>query len=168
MAEEIENTVVRDSKGEVIQDNKKYFVVPSEFLNRGLTFEVYAANDYALLSNPINDNKVHGTPVQFVFDKENNGILHRGESVLLKMTQSNYDNYVFLNYSNMTNWVHLAKQKANTAQFKVYPNPNNSAEYYLYTDGYPVNYQENGKEKSWIVLGKKTDQPKAWKFIQAE
>ncbi|CAI8963042.1 MULTISPECIES: zinc dependent phospholipase C family protein [Bacillus] len=167
-AEDIENTIVKDSKGEAIQENKKYVVAPSEFLNRGLTFEVYARNDYALLSNHVDDNKVHGTPVQFVFDKDNNGILHRGESVLLKMTQSNYDNYVFLNYSNMTNWVHLAQQKANTAQFKVYPNPNNSAEYFLYTDGYPVNYQENGNGKSWIVLGKKADTPKAWKFIQAE
>ncbi|MCI0765000.1 zinc dependent phospholipase C family protein [Bacillus sp. TL12] len=167
-AEDIENTVVKDSKGEAIQENKKYFIVPSEFSNRGLTFEVYARNDYALLSNYVDDHKVHGTPVQFVFDKENNGILHRGESVLLKMTQSNYDNYVFLNYSNLTNWVHLAKQKTNTAQFKLYPNPNNSSEYYLYTDGYPVNYQENGKEKIWVVLGKKTDKPKAWKFIQAE
>lgn len=167
-AEDIENTVVKDSKGEAIQENKKYFIVPSEFSNRGLTFEVYARNDYALLSNYVDDNKVHGTPVQFVFDKENNGILHRGESVLLKMTQSNYDNYVFLNYSNLTNWVHLAKQKTNTAQFKVYPSPNNPSEYYLYTNGYPVNYQENGKEKSWIVLGKKTEKPKAWKFIQAE
>ncbi|MGI0531902.1 zinc dependent phospholipase C family protein [Bacillus pfraonensis] len=167
-AEDIENTVVKDSKGEAIQENKKYFIVPSEFSNRGLTFEVYARNDYALLSNYVDDNKVHGTPVQFVFDKENNGILHRGESVLLKMTQSNYDNYVFLNYSNLTNWVHLAKQKTNTAQFKVYSNPDNPSEYYLYTDGYPVNYQENGKEKSWIVLGKKTEKPKSWKFIQAE
>ncbi|EOP53840.1 hypothetical protein IKQ_02680 [Bacillus cereus VDM053] len=165
-APSLETAQIYDIAGNVIEAGKNYYIVTSESPFQGLTFEWYVANryDYVLLANKKNDIQ-SGTPIEFVFYKDNDAKLHHGESVYLRMKHSNYDQYQYLNWSKYSSWVHLAEKSDSLADFKIQINPDNPTEYNIFTDGYPLNYENINAEKSWMVLGEKTQKPSSWKFV---
>ncbi|MEI4801568.1 zinc dependent phospholipase C family protein [Bacillus sp. NPDC077411] len=165
-APSIEKALIYDAEGNVVEAGKNYYIVPSESPYQGLTFKWYAGTryDYVLLANG-NNNTQSGTPIEFEFYKENDAKLHHGESVYLHMKNSNYNEYQYLNWSKYSSWVHLAQKSDSLADFKIQINPNNPTEYNIFTDGYPLNYENVNAEKSWIVLGEKTQKPSSWKFV---
>ncbi|HDX9577520.1 TPA: zinc dependent phospholipase C family protein [Bacillus pseudomycoides] len=165
-APSIETALIYDAEGNVIEAGKNYYIVPNESPYQGLTFEWYLATryDYVLLANR-NNNTLSGTPIEFVFYKDNDAKLHHGESVYLRMKHSNYDQYQYLNWSKYSSWIHLAQKSDSLADFKIQINPNSPTEYNIFADGYPLNYENINVEKSWIVLGKKTEKPSSWKFV---
>ncbi|HDR7690289.1 phospholipase, partial [Bacillus toyonensis] len=51
------------------------------------------------------------------------------------------------------------------ADFKIKINLDNPTEYNIFTDDYPLNYENINAKKNWIVLGEKKQKPSSWKFI---
>ncbi|HHT7239515.1 MULTISPECIES: zinc dependent phospholipase C family protein [Bacillus] len=165
-APSIETALIYDIEGNVIEAGKNYYIVPSESPYQGLTFEWYVANryDYVSLASKEN-NALSGTPIEFEFYKENDAKLHHGESIYLRMKHSNYDQFQYLNWSNYSSWIHLAQKSDSLADFKIKINLDNPTEYNIFTDDYPLNYENINAEKNWIVLGEKKQKPSSWKFI---
>ncbi|MCX7571532.1 zinc dependent phospholipase C family protein [Tumebacillus sp. DT12] len=89
-----DNGVLLDSKGDTLQAGKPYYLVPSSYPKRGLTFEVYNNWDYVLQSAAQADAYVHGTPV--VLHKEgdvNDPNIYHGSDASISMTASNWSSY---------------------------------------------------------------------------
>ncbi|PGE56818.1 hypothetical protein COM69_30960 [Bacillus toyonensis] len=61
--------------------------------------------------------------------------------------------------------MHLAQKSDSLADFKIKINLDNPTEYNIFTDDYPLNYENINAKKNWIVLGEKKQKPSSWKFI---
>ncbi len=72
------------------------------------------------------------------------------------MKHSNYDQFQYLNWSNYSSWIHLAQKSDSLADFKIKINLDNPTEYNIFTDDYPLNYENINAKKNWIVLGEKS------------
>lgn len=111
--EDQQKIIVKDEEGEPLKTGKKYIIASEDFINRGLTFEVYNNWDYVLASNTRQDNKLYGTEIQLFIENTNEaqGIdITTNDKVIIKMLNHNWAGYKYLSFNRKSGYVWLDKK----------------------------------------------------------